>query len=69
MRLKDNLSLLTGLHIYIAKIPEAYRFHGIPREMLEKCEVTEKELAYLVSNFILGQIYYEAEKNNSIKIM
>ena len=63
-RLKDNLSLLIGLNMYLAEMPELYRFHGITRGMLKEHEVTEKELAYLVSNFISGQIYYETTEND-----
>lgn len=63
-RLTGNLSLLANLKMQLAKMPEAYRFHGITEEMLKEHSITEKELAYLVSNFISGQIYYEAVNND-----
>ncbi len=64
-RLKDNLTLLAELKMRLAEIPEAYRFHGITKEMLQSHQINEKELSYLTANFISGQIYYESISGNN----
>jgi len=64
-RLNENLTLLAEIKMQLAQKPEVYRFHGITKEMMRDCDIDEKELAYVVTNFISGQIYYEAIEKDS----
>lgn len=56
-----NLGVLSEIKLKLADIPEAFRFHGISKEQIEAHGLTEKELSYLVANFMAGQIFYETE--------
>jgi len=63
-RLNQNIALLAEIKMKLAEMPEAFRFHGISKKDMEAHEITEKELAYLVANFMAGQVYYETIDNN-----
>ncbi len=63
-RLNQNIALLAEIKMKLAEMPEAFRFHGISEEDMEAHDITEKELAYLVANFMAGQVYYETIDNN-----
>jgi hypothetical protein len=58
-RLGQNISLLADIKMQLAEMPEAFRFHGITKEQMKQHGVTGKELAYLVANFMAGQVYFE----------
>ena len=63
-RLNQNIALLAEIKMNLAEMPEAFRFHGISEEDMKTHNITEKELAYLVANFMAGQVYYETIDNN-----
>ena len=63
-RLNQNIAMLAEIKMKLSEMPEAYRFHGISKNEIREHGVTEKELAYLVANFMAGQVYYEAINNN-----
>ena len=63
-RLNQNIALLAEIKMKLADMPEAFRFHGISEKDMEEHDVTEKELAYLIANFMAGQVYYETINNN-----
>ena len=66
-RLNQNIALLTEIKMKLAEMPEAFRFHGVSEKDMEEHDITEKELAYLIANFMVGQVYYETIDNNPAK--
>ncbi len=65
-RLAENLALLAEIKLRLSEIPDAFRFHGISAQDLFDHEIKPEELSYLVSNFLVGQIYYEIVPNNHL---
>ncbi len=63
-RLNQNIAILTDIKLKLAEMPEAFRFHGISESEIKEHGLTEKELAYLVANFMAGQVYYETINND-----
>ena len=66
-RLNQNISLLAEIKMNLEEMPKAFRFHGISEEDMKTHDITAKELAYLVANFMAGQVYYETLDNNPNK--
>lgn len=65
-RIAANLSAVSEIKLKLIDIPSALKFHGITQKMLDSHEVTPQELAYLASNFIAGQIYFEMSSRNTL---
>lgn len=60
-KLNRNLSLMSDLKMKLGDMPEAFRFYGISEEDIKKHGLTPLELAYLTSNFLAGQVFWETE--------
>ena len=58
---------MSEIKLKLAEIPTAVRFHDISEEDFNKHNIKPEELAYLASNFLAGQIYYERQPINHHK--
>lgn len=55
---------LAGIEFQLAKIPSAFKFHGISEEAIQACGITAEELAYLTASFTIGGIWHESLRSS-----
>jgi len=63
----SNLASVSDIELMIADHPQLLEFHGISSQELEVAQVSGREVAYLLSSFTAGRMYYSADKARSVK--
>jgi hypothetical protein len=56
--LMNNLNALAQIEAKIGENPDLLELHGITATQLEEINISSKELAYLLSSFTAGSIYF-----------
>ncbi len=62
----NNLAAITNIEQMIADNPQLLELHGIAMTQLEQSGITSKELAYLLSSFTAGRMYYSPNDGGHI---
>jgi hypothetical protein len=62
----NNLAAISDIERMIADNPQILELHGVSLQELEQSGITSNEIAYLLSSFTAGRLYYSSNDGGTV---